>query len=243
MPDLPSPLYRVVFLALAGVWALAYILGLVLGAPNEDRSRRLARPAKLIMIGVVLACAALWLLATGGRPASFGWLILVGLLAGAVGDLLLADFFAVQRPEIAGMAAFGVGHALYLAAALTIRARLGAVGAWPVLLAAGLGAALAAGLWAAFIRNPGGSRALNTGSLVYGLLLGAAAAVGLEVWIETGRMALLAVGLLVFMASDLLLARYLIRREGFPSVRDVVWILYSAAQVMIAFSIGAAGAV
>src|SRR5690606_35349530 len=107
-------------------------------------------------------------------------------------------------------------------------------------LAALVAAGVVTAVWWAFIRNTQGRRSLNAGSLLYGMLLGATVAVAAAVWAQTGRMALLAVGMLAFLASDLLLARYLIRRQGFASIRDVVWIIYSAAQVLIAFSIGAA---
>jgi hypothetical protein len=231
----------VVILALAGIWALAYVLGMVLGMPNEDRSRRLARPAKLAMIAVTLVYGALWLRAAAGTPAArYGWLIFGGLLAGAVGDLLLADVFPLRRPELPAMAVFGVGHVLYLAAALVAWRRFGGGQGAVVARAALVAAGAVAAVWWAFIRNTQGRRSLNAGSLLYGMLLGATVAMAAAVWAQTGRMALLAVGMLAFLASDLLLARYLIRRQGFASIRDVVWIIYSAAQVLIAFSIGAA---
>lgn len=228
-------------LVLAGIWGLAYALGMALGTPNEDRSRRLARPAKLTMIAVTLIYGALWLYAAAGTPATgYGWLIFGGLLAGAVGDLLLADVFPLRQPELPAMAVFGVGHVLYLAAALVAWRLFGGGQGGVVALAAVLAAGAVVAVWWAFIRNPAGSRSLNVGSLIYGMLLGATVAVAAVVWAQTGRMALLAVGMVAFLASDLLLARYLIRRQGFASIRDVVWIIYSAAQVLIAFSIGAA---
>src|SRR5690606_7163123 len=138
--ELMLPVSRAGLIGLAGVWALAYIAGMVLGRPNEDRSRWLAVPAKLAMIGAVLLAALLWLGATGGRPAGYGWLIFLGLAAGAVGDLILADVFDLRRPVIAGMAAFGAGHVLYLSAVLRLRAQLGVGGVLPVVLAAGAGA-------------------------------------------------------------------------------------------------------
>lgn len=234
------PVFRAGVILLAGVWALAYLVGMVRGRPNEDRSRRLAVWAKFVMIGVVLAYAVMWLSATGGRPAGYGWLILLGLVAGAAGDVILAGVLDLRRPEIAGMAVFGVGHALYLAAVLRLRAELGVRGTLPVVIAAGAGVALVVVTWALALRNPHGSRALNVGSLLYGVLLGATAAVAALLWLETGRMGILAGGLGLFLLSDLLLASYLLHRRGFPSIRDVVWLIYSAGQALIAFSIGAA---
>jgi hypothetical protein len=52
----------------------------------------------------------------------------------------------------------------------------------------------------------------------------------------------LALGLL-FAASDLLLAQHLIRRRGFPYIRDVVWLIYGLGLILIILSIGEAVAV
>lgn len=240
MFDLLTPTYRTIFIGLAVVWAAAYLLGMLLGKPNEVRSRRLAVPAKLVMIGAVLAYAVLWLVTVRGQTAGFGWLVLLGLLAGALGDLMLADVFPLRRPIVTAMTTFGAGHILYLIAALTLRAQLGAAGLLPVVIAMVLGGGIVAAIWALFIRNPEGSSTMNTGSLVYGLLLGVTTATAVSAWLQTGQGALFAMGMVVFLISDLMLAFNLIRERGFPYIRDVVWIIYSAAQVMIAFSIGAA---
>ncbi len=238
--DLPVP-YGAAFVALLAAWAAAYIAGMALGKPNPDRSRRLALPARLAMIGLTLACGVLWLSLAASAPAGrFAALIMLGLAAGAVGDLLLANLFPIRRPEMAGMAAFGVGHIFYLAAMLSLRATLGAEGAGPVLIAATLGIIGGAAGWALLVRNPTGSSTLNTGSLIYGALLTMATAVAAGLAIETGRLAILALGLGLFTASDFLLAQYLVRQRTFPHIRDVVWIVYSAGQMLIAFSIGAA---
>jgi hypothetical protein len=54
---------------------------------------------------------------------------------------------------------------------------------------------------------------------------------------------ILSVGLVLFTLSDITLAQILIRKAGFPYIRDIVWIVYSSAQTIIAFSIGAALAI
>lgn len=240
MLSLLTPFYLVLVIALLAVWLAAYVLGMVRGHPNEDRSRRLARPAKLVMIAAALGLGLLWLsVASGSTAALYANLIFLGLLAGAVGDIFLADMIPVKRPEIGGMIAFGIGHLLYFAAILAAAAALDARTS-QVVLSAIAGGALGIGVWAGLVRNPGGSRTLNVGSLVYGILLVGVAAAALALWWGTGTMVSLAVGMVLFAISDMMLAQYLIRQRGFPSIRDVVWIIYSSAQVIIAFSIGAA---
>jgi hypothetical protein len=236
-----SPAEIAILILLAVIWIAAYAAGMARGTPNADRSRRLARPARLAMIAAVLACGLIWLRhAPGTDAARYGWLIAGGLAAGAVGDLLLAGVFPLHRPELLGMGVFGAGHLLYFGAILDAGARLGLPGGLPLLVAALSGAAVAAALWLVAIRSPDRGTALNAGSLIYGALLGAVTAAAAATWLASGRLALLAAGLILFFASDVMLARYLVRGRGFPSVRDVVWLVYSAGQAMIAFSIGAA---
>jgi uncharacterized membrane protein YhhN len=239
-----TPAEKSILILLAAVWGIAYVGGMWRGTPNADRSRRLARPARLVMIGVVLAVGLIWLRhAPGTDAARYGWLIMGGLIAGALGDLLLGGIVPIRHAEMVGMGVFGVGHLLYFGAIFDARARLGLSGGLSVLVAALSGAAVVAALWWFAIRERERGTALNAGSLIYGVLLGAVTAAAIATWLASGRLATLAVGLILFLISDVMLARYLVRRRGFPSVRDVVWLVYSAGQVLIACSIGAAVAV
>jgi uncharacterized membrane protein YhhN len=232
---------RAALIVLAVVWIAAYVGGMVRGTPNEDRSRRMARPARLVMIGVVLIVGLIWLRrATGTDAARYGWLIMGGLIAGAVGDLLLGGIVAVRHAEMVGMGVFGVGHLLYLGAILDARGRLGVPGGLSLLAAMLSGAAVVTAIWWIAVRAREGKTALNAGSLAYGVVLGAVTAAAVGTWLVSGRLATLAGGMTLFLISDVMLARYLVRRRGFPSVRDVVWLVYSAGQIAIACSVGAA---
>lgn len=233
-----------ILVGLAGIWLIAYIVGMVKGQPVADRSRRLARWAKLTMIGVALAYGGIWwrlsLARTGFRTVAL--LLFVGLLIGAIGDLILADLFEIKRPEIAAMAVFGIGHIVYIVAILILRTALGLRGMTGPLIAVILAGALLAGIWRLAVYRQGGSRVLNIGSLVYGLLLSATVALAGELALQAPGISILAIGLFLFLLSDLLLAQYLIRKVVlFPYIRDAVWFIYSIAQVIIAFAIGTTG--
>lgn len=239
LAELSSPL-RWTLLGMGIVWIVTYAVGMWLGAPNDDRSRRLALPAKLVMIALTLAMGIIWLIAVAGSPATtYGVLIVLGLIAGAVGDLLLADVLPVKKPEMPAMAVFGVGHLLYLAAAIVFSTQMQLNGGRMVVAAIG-GALVIALLWAALVATGRVSRTMNLGSLIYGMLIGIVAGVATSVRLTSGALLSLAVGLILFALSDLLLARYLLRKQGFTSVRDVVWLIYSLAQILIAASIGGA---
>ncbi len=236
-----SVIYRSIFAVLCATWVGAYAVGMLRGKPNADRSRRLPIGAKVTMIAVVLVCGMLWWLglARDTPAARFAAWIVSGLVVGAGGDLLMAGLFAMPRAEIAAMAAFGVGHVCYAVACLLARSLLDRTESGPALTAAGLGITVGVLGWIALIRRPDGSHTMNVASLLYGLLLFAALGIAVGLWIETGALALLALGLALFAASDLLLAQVLVRGRGFPYIRDVVWIIYSTGQLLIAFSIGA----
>ena len=122
-----------------------------------------------------------------------------------------------------------------------MRGVLGASNLLPVLVATGVGVAATAAAWFYLIRNPGGSRTLNIASLIYGVLLGASVAIAVGLTVETGALVVMSLGLILFMLSDFLVAQHLIRKRNlFPYVRDAMWLVYSTAQVLIAFAIGTA---
>jgi hypothetical protein len=232
---------RVVLLGLGAVWLGVFVAGMLLGQPNQDHSKRLACWAKLVMIAVTLVIGALWWFgyAVGTAAARFALLIFLGLIACAVGDVLLAGLFPFRRAEVLSLAGFGIGHLFFIAGVLQMRNLMGVSGAMPVLVATGAGVVVTAGAWFFLIRNPEGSRTLNIASLIYGMLLGASVAVAFGLTIETGALAVMSLGLILFMISDFLVAQHLIRKRNlFPYMRDAMWLVYSAAQVLIAFAIG-----
>jgi uncharacterized membrane protein YhhN len=234
---------RSVLIGLGVIWLVAFVAGMLLGKPNADRSKRLARWAKLIMIAVTLIVGGMWWIgyARATPAAPFALLVFLGLAACAVGDVLLAGLIPVRRAEILSLVGFGIGHLFFIAGVLRLRQVLGAAGAGPVVLAAGTGAAITAAAWYFLIQNPGGSRVLNIASLLYGMLLGSSVAVAVGLTLETGTLIVMAVGLVLFMVSDFLVAQHLIRKRSlFPYMRDAMWLVYSAAQVLIAIAIGAA---
>ena len=232
---------QVALIGLGVIWIGSFGIGMLLGQPNADRSKRLARWAKLVMIAVTLIIATIWWFssAQGTSATRFALLICLGLIACAVGDVLLAGLIPVQRAEVLSLVGFGIGHLFFIAGIIEIRSLLNVAGALPVLLAGAVGMITTTVAWWFLIRNPGGSRTLNIASLIYGILLGASVAVAIGLTIETGALIVMPFGLVLFLISDFLVAQHLIRKRNlFPYMRDAMWLVYSAAQVLIAFSIG-----
>jgi len=216
--------------------------GLALGRLNAEQTGRLPRPLRMLL-SALLALAAFLGWQAGARGTSvqtFATLIFLGMSAGFVGDLIMARLIPVPNRVVCGMAAFGLGHLFYLTAFLHLAFRSGRVRLGILLLTlAGL-LILSAWLWYSRIRRPGGSRTLNMASLLYGQLVAAMAALAIFLAIHDSHYLPLALGAMLFLASDSVLGNWVIRGHVWKSVNDVIWATYVSGQLLIVFSIAAA---
>ncbi len=234
--------YRILFFALIAVWAAAFVIGMIRGRPDASFVRRLPVASRAVMIVVTLAIAGIWWLGFAAWTAAdhYALWIALGLMAGAAGDLILADLFPVKHAEIPALITFGIGHIFYLIGIFSLRNLLGLVQAAPMAGALIVSTALMLAGWTLWVRNPRGRRSLNIASLIYGLLLFVTAGLAVDTAVEAGSMLPLALGLALFAISDVILAQYLIRQRSFRLIRDIVWLIYSSGQMLVAFSIGSA---
>ncbi len=233
-------LFSTMFIVLFVVWLVLYITGMIFGKLNEERTRKLPQWGRFGMVAVVLAYGLIWWLGVSrGTDANrYAMWIFLGLVGGAFGDFFLSGIQSLKKPVISGILSFSVGHIFYLFALFTLRAKLGHQEATPLIIAIVIGLVLACMIWVIMVRNPNISPALNYGSLAYAMLLVTTTTIAVELSLATGQMWALSIGLILFTISDITLAQILIRKTGFPYIRDVVWIVYSSAQTIIAFSVG-----
>jgi hypothetical protein len=245
-PNIPAP-YSTIFAALTGVWALAFVLGLAMGKPSEDRTRRLPLWVKIVMLAVMVIIGGLgWLVITRGTDAEpYARWIVAGLVVGTLGDLVLAEAFPqIKQPLLTSMGVFAIGHIFYLLAIFYLRNQLygpldmtgwlsAVIVAVPALFVAAL-------LWEFIIHNPGGDPAVNRASFFYGLLLMLVVVFAAYFPIRSQIMVRLGLGAVLFAISDMLLAQVMVKQHSFRGIHNVVWILYSAGQLLIALSIGEA---
>jgi hypothetical protein len=245
-PNIPAP-YSTIFAALTTVWMLAFVLGLVVGKPNEDRTRRLPIGAKIVMLAVMIVIGGVgWLIITRGTGAEpYARWIVAGLVVGALGDLVLADVFPqIKQPLLASMGIFAVGHILYLLAIFYLRSQLYGpldITGWLSALIVAIPALFAAALlWEFTTHNPAGDPAVNRASFFYGLLLILVVVFAAYLPIRSQVMVRLGIGAVLFAISDMLLSQVMVKQRGFRGIHDVVWLLYSTGQLLIALSIGEA---
>lgn len=240
IPYVP-PAYQTLFIGLSAVWGLAYIAGLIFGKYNAERTRRTPLWTKLVMMGIVLVIAGIgWIgMAWGTGAEPYARWIFLGLLAGAVGDLILAEVFPIKQSFLAGMGAFAVGHLFYLLAVFQIRALFPnsffeiAIIVVPALFAGAL-------IWEFAAHTSLVSPSVNRGSFFYTLLFVVLTAFALYFVLVNQIMYLLGIGLALFLLSDGLLTQVSMKQRHIRSIHDVVWIIYCAGQMLIALSISEA---
>lgn len=185
-------IFRVVA-GLGGICALVYWLAFSWRA-GDDWLRSMVKT-------MTLAPFALFWLASSAFAGQSDWPMAIGLLLGAVGDLLLSR--PGEKSFLAGMAAFGLGHLIYAGAMLARSADLGFPGFsggmfWAF---AGLGALV---LSTEFWLSPRAG-ALRGPVRAYVLLI-ALMAVSAILLPENPGQGALQWGAAFFLASDLLLA-------------------------------------
>jgi uncharacterized membrane protein YhhN len=170
---------------------------------------------------VAAACAA------GALESSYGQTVLLGLVACALGDLLLVPRGA-GAAFLAGMGSFALGHAAYAVA--FARAGVDSGAAW-IALAAMAAVAFATLRWL-------GPRLPTAMQLP---IRGYVAVISLMVTLAVGASArsgewTMATGAVLFAASDLSVARERFVRPAFP---NLLWglPLYYAAQLLLALTV------
>lgn len=178
-----------------------------------------------------LASAAFLVVALAQSPASrYDWLVLAGLVCGAIGDVALIP--ASRRWFMAGLVAFLAGHVAYVFA-FAEHALLWAL-PWPAI--AGI-LALGAALFLYFRPHLGSMLEPVIGyMLVITLMLVGA----WSVWYEGGDTAfgrVIAAGATLFYVSDITVARDRFVAPGNIN-RFIGLPLYYAGQFLLAFSIG-----
>ena len=221
------------------LWALLLFGGFFLGSP--DAQRRMPLWTRMASSATLVIAAFSWFLVSRDYSlGTYGLLIALGMVAGFAGDLALSGLLSGGRSQIAGIAAFGVGHLFYiiaiwhLAGALAARApapQWGALAGW------WLFAVLA---WYFVVFRGADEGFLHWVVLPYALLLATTAGVVSGLALQVPAFAPLALGAALFLFSDLLLGGIWFSGINFRFMDDVVWLTYGPAPMLIVFSVGAA---
>lgn len=236
--DLPRPLITI-FPILIVVWLAAYIIGMKVGRKDPTPYRQFARGGKVAMIVLVILVAVLgWIFTAVDTPFTrFALWITLGLIFGGLGDIILADLSPFEKPLIPGIIAFAIGHISYTIAIFTLRDIFSVSMFSYSLIGLAIAFVFNLTLWLIIVRRSGRSTPTKIGILVYGFLVAGVAALAVVFTWQTGILFTLALGLVLFFISDLLLVGDITESYQFPNVGDAIWIIYSTGQLLIALSV------
>jgi hypothetical protein len=221
------PLDLIAWILIVG-WALLLLGSLWLGrSPTSAGMARWARMgSSLVLVGVGWYG---YILADALFSVRYAGFIAAGMTLGFIGDLFMAKVLPAPNRVLGGMAAFGIGHILYIIAIVTY-APVGWI-AWILWL--GIGALL---IYFVVLR---GERVtlLHRAALVYALLLASTAGVATGLAFQRELFTGLAVGAALFLISDLFIAVDLFKPGRFPFLNHLIWLTYGPGQALIVTSI------
>ena len=233
----PHPLLVVLWV----VWAALLFGGLVVGEPNSELTQRMPQWMRLGSSLTLVAAAWTFALVLRGTPNSdLALLTAVGMTLGFVGDLFMAKLIIKSSESVlGGMGAFGLGHVAYIAALIMAANRFGLTASTPRWAALGLALAVGTVCWYfVVLRGAETPTVMHWAALPYALLLSATAGLAAGLALQDARFIPVAVGGLLFLTSDLILAAQLFNQATFQWISDWVWLTYGPAQMLIVYGMG-----
>lgn len=240
-PSTLTPFQRWWLLALLAAWAILLFGGFIFGATTAQGDHRMPMPMRILSSAVLVLAGWSWFVFCRGTEAGrFGLLVALGMTFGLLGDLFMAGLIPLGNRVLAGIAAFGMGHILYISAFVGFGnqqrldapgARWGALAVWLLIGLVG---------WYFVVFRGQQATAMHWAALPYALLLASTAGFATGLALQASPFIPLALGAALFFASDLILAGELFSGLSFPLIGDVIWLTYGPGQMLIVYSIGAA---
>lgn len=235
---LAYPWQAAALVALIAIWAALLFGGFVFGGASSDRTRRMPAWTRLCSSLTLVVTAWLWYAFMRGLPVgSYALLIAVGMTCGLLGDLVLAGVIPLAQPVVGGIAAFGLGHCAYLVAVVWLSGRYGLDAPLPRWGMLALWLLLGLSGWYFVVYRGQRATVTHWAALPYTLLLASVAGLFSGLALQSPAFALAAVGAILFLVSDLILATQLFRKNAFPLIGDVVWLTYGPGQALIVASV------
>ena len=221
-------------------WAVLLFGGFLLG-PGADVAQRMPVWTRIgSSLALVVVGWSWFAFGRRGPTGRFALLLAVGMTCGLVGDIVLAGLLPGGSNVLAGIAAFGVGHVCYIAAAVGWGKRSGLDDRriWSIALAVWWVVALAA--WYLVVFRGQEATVLHWAALPYALLLSSTAGVATGLAVKERAYVPFAIGAALFLISDLILAARLFNDAEFRFIGDVIWFTYGVGQMLIVMAAGAA---
>ncbi len=232
--------FRMVLLLM--IWAQLLFGGMMVGTPDSTRTRRMPVWSRMTSSGIlVFAAASWWYFALDTPLESYAAYITLGMSLGFVGDLLMAGVIKIPQIDavLSGMVAFGLGHIAYIFGLLDLAREAGLEDHAIIQASLVIWWIIAFVLWLVLIVLPAKEKrgVLHYAALPYALLLASTTALACALALQDGGLVFVAIGAILFLLSDLLLAMHLFNDTYFPLIDDVVWLLYGPAQMLIVYGV------
>lgn len=210
------------------LWAILLFGGWIVGKYNTAETHKIPTPNRMLSSAMLVSAGWLWSLSQGGNLALFTAL---GMTFGFLGDLFMAGLIIKgDKSVLGGMSAFGLGHIFYIIGILGMKQAN--LIAWILMLI------VAVVLWYAVVyRTAKAVSVLHYAALPYALLLASTAGFAGGVALSNSAFILMAIGAVLFLISDLILATQLFNGVHFKGIGDVVWLTYGPAQMLIVYAI------
>ncbi len=221
-----------------GVWAVLLAVGLaadVAERPGLSEIGRLGSSVILVLAGWAWAHAC-----RSSAASVYAMRIALGMTCGAMGDFFMAgrlSMIPLPNPVLGGMASFGLGHILYIAACLRARRDAGLMSNRAMGMSVVIWQAFSAAGWYVVVWPSGdeSTQMLIWPALAYSALLAGTAGVATGLAVQDRRFCLLSIGAGLFLISDLVLA-WALFRGTFPYRTLAVWSCYGVGQMLIVYA-------
>ena len=238
MPDIFASRQTWALLALFALWAALLFGGFILGRPSAEGDRRMPAWTRMASSATLVAIAWLEVYFTRATPlGGYALLIAIGMSLGLLGDLILAQVIPFPEHVLGSIAAFGLGHIAYLAAAVGLARQFGLVAPGPLWSMLALWLVIGVAGWYLVVFRGQEPTTLHWAALPYALLLASVVGVFMGVALQSSLLIPAAIGAILFLASDLILASQLFAKRKFPLIGDVIWLAYGPGQALIVGSV------
>ncbi len=230
-----ATLFVVLWIIWAVLLAAAMLLGNFAGGHGTAAATAARMGSSIALVVTGWTAYAMWRHAPVAR---FALLIAIGMTLGTVGDFFNANlltFIPLENGTLGGIAAFGLGHVAYIAGCFHLAKRAGLTDRRLMIGAILFWQLVGLVSWYFVVMQGSESRDLVWPALPYSLLLAGTTGVATGLALQDRRLAWLALGAALFLASDLILAFGLFR-GGFPHSTEAVWLTYGPGQMFIVFS-------
>ena len=214
-------------------WAGMLFGGFAFGKLNHEETHRIPTPLRMGSSAALMLAG--WVYFFTDQEILRFWLA-VGMSFGFLGDLFMAGLIIKGDGRVlGGMGSFGVGHIGYITGLFGYDPNINGE-RWLALVIWWI---LAVALWYGVVYRgaKGKPSVLHYIALPYALLLASTTGIASGLALEDSVFIVLAIGTLLFLLSDLLLAAELFNGLHFKGIGDVVWLLYGPGQMMIVFAL------